>query len=48
VRADLEPVDLLRMTHAVSISTEEDGLDRADKLLDIMLTGLGLPTDPVA
>lgn len=50
VRADIEPVDVLRMTHAVSIATDQDGIDRARKLLDIMLLGLGLPagSDPVA
>ncbi|HEV3360821.1 MAG TPA: helix-turn-helix domain-containing protein [Pseudonocardiaceae bacterium] len=43
VRADIEPVDILRMTHAVSIATDQDGIGRAGKLLDIMLAGLGLP-----
>jgi AcrR family transcriptional regulator len=43
IRADIEPVDLLRMTHAVSIATDHDGIERASKLLDIMLAGLGLP-----
>lgn len=44
IRADIEPVDLLRMAHAVSIATDHDGIERAAKLLDIMLAGLGLPT----
>ncbi|HEY4459489.1 MAG TPA: helix-turn-helix domain-containing protein [Pseudonocardiaceae bacterium] len=48
VRADIEVVELLRMAHAVSIATEEDGVERAHRMLDIMLTGLGLPTTPVA
>jgi AcrR family transcriptional regulator len=48
VRADLEPVELLRMTHAVAIATDDDGIERAGVLLDIMLAGLGLPTGPVA
>ncbi len=50
VRADIEPVDILRMTHAVSIATDQDGIGRAGKLLDIMLAGLGLPAEsrPVA
>ncbi len=43
VRADIETVDVLRMTHAVSIATDQDGIDRARKLLDVMLAGLGLP-----
>jgi AcrR family transcriptional regulator len=47
VRTDLQPVDILRMTHAVSIATEEDGLDHAGRMLDIMLTGLGLPNGRV-
>jgi AcrR family transcriptional regulator len=48
VRADIDVVELLRMAHAISIATEEDGVARARTMLDIMLTGLGLPTAPVA
>jgi AcrR family transcriptional regulator len=50
VRADIEPVDVLRMTQAVSIATDQDGIERGRKLLDIMLAGLGLPAgrQPVA
>lgn len=48
VRSDIEVVELLRMAHAVSIATEEDGVARAGRMLDIMLTGLGLPVAPVA
>lgn len=48
VRADISVVDLLRMSHAVTIATEEDGVERAHTMLDVMLTGLGLPASPVA
>lgn len=48
VRADIEVIELLRMAHGISIATEEDGVERARKMLDIMLTGLGLPVEAVA
>ncbi|HJP80424.1 MAG TPA: helix-turn-helix domain-containing protein [Pseudonocardiaceae bacterium] len=44
VRPDIEPSEILRMAHAVCIATDHDGIERAGKLLDIMLAGLGLPT----
>ena len=48
IKADIEPVDVLRLAHAVSIASDQDGIERARKLMDIMLTGLGLPTGPMA
>ena len=48
VRADIGVTELLRLSHAVSIAAEEDGVERAHRLLDIMIAGLGLPTRPVA
>jgi AcrR family transcriptional regulator len=48
ISKDIEVLDLLRMAHGISVATEADGPERGHKLLDIMLTGLGLPTEPVA
>ena len=48
VRADIEVLDLLRIAHGISVATEQDGVERGHKMLDIMLTGLGLPTEAVA
>ena len=46
VRPDVQPVDLLRLSHAVAVAAERaaDGADQTDRLLSLMLNGV--LTDP--
>ena len=46
VRPDVQPVDLLRLSHAVAVAAERagDGAGQAERLLSLMLNGV--LTDP--
>ncbi|HEV3294293.1 MAG TPA: helix-turn-helix domain-containing protein [Streptosporangiaceae bacterium] len=45
VRPEVQPMDLLRLTHAVAVAVERagDGQDQAGRLLSLMLDGLLVP-----
>ncbi len=48
VRPEVQPIDLLRLSHAVAAATEHatDGADQAERLLSLMLDGVMLPGGP--
>jgi AcrR family transcriptional regulator len=47
VRADADPITVLRLVHAVGVATETDP-SRAEPMLDIVLSGLETPRAPVS